>query len=400
MRSKDRRWAVVQAKPPCNSYSIVKTPLAIVSLSFTLLSAGCGTEFSSQARKPKSSPPPISKDFRNNKNTAVNIELVGLEAYRYQATITWPRETSSVSVFINKQFSFKADSENISSYTVGLDHNTEYLVTLYSQNNSTAKPIVVSETTIKTPLDVVLANEMAIPALEGQKTLQAHRVFLAKAIITEGKNLLVNTDELIADHSELATFKENQKAQTSEVGRDGGHLVIKAKKATGEIAFILRGEHGGDGKNGEPHTDRASRGPNGKDGYLITCDADERRCKTTCSPFPENGHPGLPGKIGNFGGSGRRGGSTGILQLEIGEVSPEFHFKIEKEIGLAGTPGVGGPGQQGGPGGLPGKFSEYCPATVGPDGTTGSKGPDGLRESNGIIQNDCVSIGEGFGRCS
>lgn len=403
MRFYGRRPGLVRLKPIvfCAIDKRYLKPLAAAILSCALFSA-CGPEYSSKHNQVPNQSDTNKKDIRNNKEAPVTIELIGLEVFRYQATIRWPTETSNVSIFIDKQFAFKANSPSVTSYVVGLDHNREYLITVYSQKDLDTKPIVVSELVVNTPLDVGLTSEYlkSLPFLENKISIQAHRVFIVDSVVTEGKNILVNTDELIADEAELTTFQDQQKAIMDNGGRNGGLIVIKSKKAQGKLTFILRGENGGDGSSGASHSDRALRGPNGKDGYLVTCDADERRCKTTCSPWPENGHQGLPGKVGNHGGNGRYGGNTGSLQLEIAESSPNFHFKIEKVIGTAGSPGSGGPGQQGGPGGFPGKFSEYCSASIGPDGPTGPKGVDGIRETNGVVEHDCVSIGEGFGRCS
>lgn len=363
----------------------------------------CGPDFSSKSNQPTPvSTPTVNKDLRNKNEEPVTSSIIGLEPYRYQVTLRWAPELTNVSVYIDKQFAFKAESSSVTSYSVGLDHNRDYLVTVYSQKDKEAKPTVVSEFQLQTPLDVVLSTEFfnSAPVVENKISVQAHRIFVLSKVITGGKNILLNTDEFIVDQALISTFDENQKAPLDNLGRSGGGIFIKAQKAKGQIEFVFRGESGGDGMDGAPFTERAAAGANGADGLSDYWDS-EKRGGWVCDRQPEDGRPGVPGSNGRSGTNGKAGGNTGSLHLEIADASPEFHYKIEKVLGIAGQFGKGGPGQLGGVGGQPGKPSNKCKsASTGPEGKPGDKGADGIREKDGIIEQDCVSIGEGFGRCS
>jgi hypothetical protein len=380
--------------------------------SVALFQLGCGRiGFSSEAYNHEKTNSVNGKkpESKINSNLSPTLQLSGLEMFRYQMHLEWPEDQKSVSVFIDDQFAFHSNqSSNSHSYDVGLNHNSKYKVTLVSINSNGERGAILAEWTVQTPLDVLLSNEEIDRHFEDKQKIeiQANRVFVKaresvdSSFLTLGRDVLINTNEFISENGVISTFGKNTKAPSDVKGRNGGLLIIKAKKATGSLAFELRGENGGDGRDGEPYTQRANSGGNGADGLSEHWDSD-RGSKSYCSRQPENGKPGTTGSKGRAGSNGKAGGNSGVLQLEVSDVSPEFHFTIQKEAGIAGINGKGGPGQLAGLGGQPGKSAFNCNnAKPGPEGKSGERGLDGVREKDGEIQRECISIGEGFGRCS
>lgn len=374
---------------------------------------GCGLGFSSNKLKQnqqKSSHP--QETIKETVKSEATINITGLEPYHYQAEIKWPAAFSNVSVYIDDSIIFKAATTETQSCFLGLKDNKDYTIRIVSEKATEEKSKVdgktlIAEWKIKTPRDVILNNDVLTSefATKDRLEIQANRIFIPPSqgekasFVSDGREVLLITNELIAEGSSIATFSKNQKANFDKSGRTGGTIIIKAKKAKGEINFELRGESGGDGKEGLPFIERAAKGAPGFDGISMS----GTDSFSICTRETEDGKPGLPGEKGRPGSNGKQGGNSGLLKLEISESSPEFHFKILKEAGVAGIPGNGGPGQLGGLGGDPGKQDSDLAcrkAKPGLEGKSGEQGANGIREADGVIGSECISIGEGFGRCS
>jgi hypothetical protein len=429
-------------------------------VTFSLIAAGCGTEFSTQKLKAN------SNNLEANGKASISVDgaksdlnLTGLEPFHYQAEVTWPIGFENVTVYLDNALVFKSPSKEVNHCYIGLTHNTEAKIQVFTSSNNpnldsqlevTTTSVLltssknsikedltlISEWAIKTPLDINLSQLGNTFGLVTPMDLTAHRVFIDKEqpVITNGFDLKINTDELIVlknglpdtsayedlgvnnknndENAIIATFTEegiNQhtsydlpglpKTFWSE-GKDGGNIVIKTKNAIGNINVFLRGQNGLNGSDGVPFIERAPSGPNGADGVSDWVDS-PRIGHIVCQKHPTSGGPGLPGSNGRPGDNGKKGGNSGVLLLEISEKAPQFNLKVYKEIGKAGIAGKGGAGQLGGLGGNPGNSATRCStASSGENGKDGEKGIDGVRESDGIFQNECISIGEGFGRCS
>jgi hypothetical protein len=93
--------------------------------------------------------------------------------------------------------------------------------------------------------------------------------------------------------------------------------------------------------------------------------------------------PGLPG------GNANSGGGSGKLTISVID-GKEFEVHTSKEIGLAGMPGKGGPGQFGGPGGVVTKHE--CSGKAGANGANGKTGNDGLTALDGSEDPICIYI--------
>ena len=59
-------------------------------------------------------------------------------------------------------------------------------------------------------------------------------------------DLTIIAEEFISNHSFIQSFPEGQIANDKiEIGRSGGHVLIKAKTAQGSLGLTLSGENGG-----------------------------------------------------------------------------------------------------------------------------------------------------------
>jgi hypothetical protein len=474
-------------------------PILSFTMAISLIVSGCGTEFSS--KKNKKNPDEIIKpiasgdvdpdnannDHRENTDRdgkedsgqgatddqTPGLKLTGLEPYKYQAEVTWPKGIINAKVYLNKALTFKSSSNDLTGCYLFLESGKTYKIQIFGNNQNADKltsvtsdsalgtssstldssnfspthlpiatlnspepevpmldePILIREWVIETPYDVDLSLISSTFGFEFFKDIKADRVFIHHEIpvITQGYDVHIDADEFIVlknkvpdlgsdmTSSEAASLSTLDKDKMNIYhgngdGKDGGHIIIKAKKATGRLSVFLLGQKGIDGKNGDPYSNRAATGANGEL-------ADYRDCrsggtgKTTCfcdrkTADRENGRPGAKGEPARNGTNGGRGGDSGSIRIEIAEPSPTFQVVTTSLAGVPGIPGKAGPPQLGGLGGQP--VNKENPTIfymceephAGTEGPSGDSGFDGIRQRNGLLEQNCISIGEGFGRCS
>lgn len=402
------------------------------AISCFAIMVACGTEFKSNNLDPSfgyQNPKGQHERATQSKPLKSSISIAGLGVGQYEVRVEWPQGYDEVSVLLDDHLACKSTSQTQTHCYFGVADDTEYQIEVFGINFQSARttqiptseaddskhdgrafpPELIFKDLIKTPKDVDLNLWSDRGWQKIQTSIQAHRVFISgtkQPVLTQGLNVLINTDELISSNGVLRTYREDQQAPKDQVGRGGGSITIKAKKATGHLEIIMAGETGGDGSDGAPYLDRAPRGAKGHNGQytMRSC----RNCETgsidVCSKPPTDGLPGHPGQPGRNGNPGKRGGDTGVLRMEIAEISPGFTYVLHKQVGQPGKPGQGGAPQLGGLGGDPGdQDSEFtCPkAKPGPEGPASTVyGETGGQEAEGSEQAECFSIGEGFGRCS
>ena len=56
-------------------------------------------------------------------------------------------------------------------------------------------------------------------------------------------DLTIIAEEFISNHSFIQSFPEGQTANKKEIGRSGGHVLIKAKTAKGKNFYFLKKNH-------------------------------------------------------------------------------------------------------------------------------------------------------------
>ena len=214
--------------------------------------------------------------------------------------------------------------------------------------------------------------------------IQNTRVVLDMATIkTSEHDLIIIADEFISNHSVIQNFPLEQKAKKETSGRNGGNILIEAKKANGTLQLILNGEDAGPvpKKRNISREERVKlSGRSGRDGkdaaYRKDCEqarailpfhtritspaaiqmeiirrsiAFEGSCPEECAVPPTEGQPSSDGRQGLPGFDGLKGGDSGFFHLKATYLSD---FQLTK---IQNIPGLGSKGGRGSAGGYPGE---------------------------------------------
>ena len=240
-------------------------------------------------------------------------------------------------------------------------------------------------------------------------TIQNKKVVLDMVIIkTFQYDLTIIADEFLSNHSVIQNFVEGQTAKKKEHGRDGGNILIEAKKASGNLKLILNGENAGrvparrSISKEEKLKLKGKAGTNGRDAiYREFCRTEtflilqNRHCWDECILPPTRAESGGRGRQGFPGWNGKSGGDTGSFYLKAINLS-DFHLTdITKTPGLGSKGGKGSPGGNRGDRGKNGKDKKgLCDVKLSkPEkaqhGKRGMKGKDG---KNGIEGKVCLEV--------
>ena len=217
-------------------------------------------------------------------------------------------------------------------------------------------------------------------------------------------DLTILAEEFVSNHSFIRSFPEGQTAKDKIDGRNGGHVLIKAKTAKGSLGLTLSGENGG-----YVHKRPISRrernklaGRNGENGYDAVYDTWcrdfyiplglgllpgkvvlDRDCWQECRVNPTRGGNGEGGRQGYPGYDGKKGGNSGSFYLQAFNLS-DFHLTdVKKTIGLGSRGGKGSAGGYGGERGKNGRDREGLCSSNLPRPKRGSKGDRGRRGKTG-----------------
>lgn len=246
-------------------------------------------------------------------------------------------------------------------------------------------------------------------------TLSRNRLIQSKTVIldmitihTLQYDLTIIADEFISHHSVIRNFPDGETAQEKEIGRSGGHILIKTKKAVGSLQLILNGETAGFVP--KKQISRRERGRlSGRDGrngrnafYRNFCrevyvyvepgsTVPVQECKIKCVKAPSRGENGENGRPGFPGDEGKDGGDSGSFHLQAFDIS-DFHLtSVEKTPGLGSKGGKGSAGGYGGKRGRNGKdeneICDYKPSRPkrGRKGNRGKSGRDGENGKEGEV---------------
>ncbi|WP_413290034.1 hypothetical protein [Bdellovibrio sp. HCB337] len=189
--------------------------------------------------------------------------------------------------------------------------------------------------------------DSAVTLTEDQ-TLEADRLILTKnaVITTESYNLTIIAKEIVSEGGVIRQFADEARASWEQNGRSGKMITLKAKKASGQLRIELRGEAGGNGRNG-------------------------RRLIATLnlSRVIDKGCPGS---------GGGRGGDAGVLYADIADMRA-LNMNWKNDEGTMGNAGIGfsaSPGDQN-------AIQTPCDHQVqGGNGQPGSKGKICLKAAN------------------
>lgn len=219
-------------------------------------------------------------------------------------------------------------------------------------------------------------------------------------LYTNGANVELTADEIQFTNATIDTFEPGlRKAQIGQNGATGGAIHFSAKKVGGKLRVLLRGQDGGDPYPARIHFYRAQEGKPTNAASLGR--RGQYDCVINGPTFEFYGQKGMTGEKGFTGSDGTEGGSTGTFQFDLPS-REGFKLDVSFITGFAGTPGEGGPGQQGGPGGIilggikTGDHYIY-PCIPRPlivyEGAAGEKGPTGDPGKPGVdgqIETACI----------
>lgn len=362
------------------------------ALAFMLLAVGCG-EF----KKEKI----VTQEVKARTLTSGDASVAMTETdvpHQYQLTISWPSDIKKV--FIENDGRRILETDSIRQHFLLLKDNTKYNIKVFSADGD--RPVLVGEAQGQTPKDYSFSG---VVELKEDLEIEANRVYFSNQtkVQTNGFQLKVQAQKIVSDNAEIFSFLENSKAEPSQDGKSGGLVHIMSVEAIGNLKINLRGQNGGDGVDGLPWTTVAAGGSVGSTGghsCLKPGIGIGGPLKCWCTSQPGDGTSGANGAKGNAGTKAGSGGSSGKIIVEVSD-SSEFTAEPSQHIGLAGVAGKGSDGQEGGAGGPPGNpTSKECRnANQGPQGVKGAKGDDGAVGTDGSKETQCVSIGQGVGKC-
>jgi hypothetical protein len=215
------------------------------------------------------------------------------------------------------------------------------------------------------------------------------RLFIHKGaeLTSSGRRLSIEAQEIIVDDATISTFVTSEREGVAGArGFDGDIIEVRARKASGRLRIVARGQHGAHGRRG-------ANGAEGGPGYR----GDPGRSEAgRCVSPPTNGGPGKPGGNGETGQSGGRGGNSPLVFVKIVDAE-NLDLSVDVVPGEGGTGGGGGAGGLGGPGGPAGFLDDaaICPAAQsGPDGIAGSRGKTGEAGLPGSRSKVCALLGD------
>ena len=267
-------------------------------------------------------------------------------------------------------------------------------------------------------------------ALTTNTVIRSKKVILNEVTVkTFHHDLRIITDEFISHNAVIQNFPEGQKAERNKHGRKGGHILIEAVTAEGQLQLILNGEQGGMALQRRLSKKdllnlKGGKGAKGKNAvyrklchqespqqwrmallkimkqngypeipaFLIAPSLKEKYpCVEECVIPPTKGSDGEKGRSGLAGPDGKNGGHSGSFHLKA------FNLSGFNLMSIVNNPGTGSEGGNGTPGGLGGKGGEsgkdrknICKfhmlrAKNGARGKSGSKGKRGKDGKKGKI---------------
>ncbi|OUR98072.1 hypothetical protein A9Q81_11950 [Gammaproteobacteria bacterium 42_54_T18] len=240
---------------------------------------------------------------------------------------------------------------------------------------------------------------------------------LPKSITTNGYNLDILCDEVIASDTSIVTgFKKakpannNGKSKDGTKGTDGtgekgvngvdgisgvsgsdgnnsGRILIEANSLVGNLSINNLGQAGGDGGQGGSGG-HGGKGGQGKAAKGVDCVNLVVGKVCNCKGGPGRGGKGGDGGDAGVGGAAGSGGDSGNISVNLG--STDGIITILARGGSEGKPGMpgtsGDKGQGGAEGVLHGCDSANRVGSSGIDGITSTKGAVGSLGKNGMIK--------------
>jgi len=403
--------------------------LKTVSFVFVVLLGSCQNKNSEKANSDSYQPDGFSEPphAMGTGPLALRAEAVGLEKpHHYQVKLSWSIENPEPSTLFLIQRQDWNESRVVTGgqnfyLDAGVEEGKEYFYLVKMLNGS--KGTSSDRINVSVPKDRVFekGEHLVMGSLEGYQRI----FFLEEAkIFWNGENLTIRANEIISENAVFESFSEDQKtAMMGQLGKSGGHLIIKAKLLTGSLFIRADGQMGGQGETGLPGK-KGAQGDQGPVAFLYWGKPGET---------PDGAHihagywfvcnpprlPGGKGKTGETGGAGKRGlkgGNSGKVHVEIGKAN-DGDVYFTNRPGAGGEGGLGGAGGEGGPGGIPGPIDwethsrdmppganldlfHQCAPVLGEKGDEGLQGPRGAKGEDGFQAPVCLKLGDSqTGQC-
>lgn len=283
-------------------------------------------------------------------------------------------------------------------------------------------PPVKLKVTLTLPEDLEIKTSTPAEKIEG-----IHRLFLrgSACVYSMTGSLRIHVEEIHAEGSCLRAFPVAARAPMGANGRNGGLILLRAKRGYGILNIYTQGEDGGTGVPGAPGPAGAP-GENGRPAELETSvrippvhrasyentlhfleqnePASHPAWKTVyrCRKSPTDGKDGGDGGVGGNGGAGAKGGDSARLYAEINYPSGLI-IQPWVDPGHGGLGGDYGTGGAGGTAGSEGEMDKHqiCPrAKPGKPGKKGAPGTAGPPGQDGRMTPFCLRLGPAaFGEC-
>ena len=201
-------------------------------------------------------------------------------------------------------------------------------------------------------------------------------------LYTMGNKVRIHAQNFTTWGGTISSFPEGQQSLYG-VGRSGGHLMIWAQKAEGNLKVIMRGEKGKQGDPGDAPNEKL-KGLPGKNGVDGRNNGPNEAGWSFDPPTP--GFQGQVGKKGFPGKQGYAGGNSGTFEFTAIQ-DQKLYLSFEVYAGVGGLGGRGGDGGAGGDGGRGGAGAKS--GAQGPQGPNGDMGVSGI---SGLVETACVTI--------
>ena len=369
------------------------------------------------------------------------------EEEKYIIYFSWPLIQENKKIRIRRDQILSIVEPLQTTFSHEVSHN-QILNYTFDVLDETAKIDTSFSKQVKIPRDFVV-REGQNQILENP--LNVNRFFMHNVPLqTFGAEINIKANEFFANDGVIETFPENSKAPFNTQGRSGGNITLTFATAVGKLKVFMRGENGGDGTNGSPFESRAKDGASAGPGQgdcdvgggrrlgfgggggggiisLVAADGNgSGNMKTShitdggngggggvsplggnsggggfrpekitpnscwCESMGANAGNGENGAQGRQGNPAKDGGDSGNLKISVIDGNA-FDVFVNKSFGVAGNPGLGGEGQDGGLGG--GKTNSKCSGNAGSNGAKGPIGLPGQTAQNGKLGTACVYIG-------
>jgi hypothetical protein len=310
-----------------------------------------------------------------------------------------------------------------------VDGGAEYFYRFFEK--STGRPVFESQ--VRIPHDKVISGTHQMTAPNSLQ-IGDGRVFFTHGatLVTGAHDLVIEAAEIVSEDAKIISYSSEGTAPSGANGSGAASIRLIAKKVTGHLKIVNRGQKGGKGSKGltgkkgprggsggETHfsTTGGARGPNV--GPFCAYDGDSvfgwrfrglPSREKWLKDHPGRGKRGEQGLEGYSGFPGLTGGAGGDVQIDLPK-SELPKISVDASGGTGGDGGDGGDGGEGGDGGPGGTIhgnhacdrgsSQCCrDAPEGPIGATGPVGPEGPRGQQGapgkIIVNGEVHSNEVF----